>query len=92
MNYLRVVLQVHKENQLFAKYNKCEFCLRSVAFIGHIISSGEVEVDIKKIEVVKNWPRPLAQTDIRSFFGLAGYFLRFLDGFASIASPLTTLN
>ena len=45
MDHLRVVLQVLKEHQLFAKYRKCEFMLMPVAFIGHIISSAGVEVD-----------------------------------------------
>ena len=40
---------------------------------------------------VRNWPRPLTPTDIRSFLGLAGYNRRFVDGFLSIDSPLTTL-
>ena len=79
MNHLRVVLQVLKENQLFAKYRKCEFWLRSVAFLGHIIFSEGVEVDPRKMEAVKNWSRPLTPTDIRSFLGLAGYYQRFMD-------------
>ena len=53
MEHLRVVLQVLKENQLFAKYGKCEFWWRSVAFLGHIISSDGVKVDSRKIEAVK---------------------------------------
>ena len=92
MGHLRVVLQTLKEHQLFAKYSKCEFWLRSVTFPGHIISSERVEVDPRKTEEVKNWPRPLNPTDIRSFLGLAGYYLSFVDGFVSIASPLTTLT
>ena len=43
--------------------------LRSVAFLGHIISSVGIEVDPKKTETVKNWPRPLTVTVIRSFLG-----------------------
>ena len=53
MDHLRVVLQVIKENQLFTKYRKCEFWLRSVAFLGHIISSKRIEVNTRKIEAVK---------------------------------------
>ena len=92
MDHLRVVLQILKEHQLFAKYSKCKLWLRSVAFHGHIISSEGIEVNPKKIEAVKNLPRPLTPTDIRSFLGLAGYCRKFVDGFPSIVSPLTTLT
>ena len=42
------------------------------------------------MEAVKNWPRPLTAMDIRSFLGLMGYYRRFVDGFASISSALST--
>ena len=90
--YLRFVMQVLKEHQLFSKYSKCEFWFRSVSFLGHIISTEDIEVDPKKINVVKNFPRPLNPIDIRCFLGKVGYYWRFVDAFASIASPLTTLT
>jgi len=92
MNHLRIVLQVLKDHQLYAKFSKCEFWLRSVAFLGHIVSSEGIEVDPKKTDAVKSWPRPLSPSDIRSFLGLAGYYRRFVEGFSSIASPLTALT
>ncbi|WMV55181.1 hypothetical protein MTR67_048566 [Solanum verrucosum] len=92
VNHLRIVLQFIKDQQLFEKFSKCEFWLRSVAFLSHIISSNGIEIDPKKTEVVKSWPRPLTPWDIRSFLGLAGYYSRFVEGFSSIASPLTTLT
>ena len=81
-----------KENQLFAKYRKFTFWLRSVEFHGNIISGEGLDVDQKKIEAVKNSPRPMTPTDIRSALGLVGYYRRFLDGFAAIESSLTTLT
>ncbi|KAH0709715.1 hypothetical protein KY284_011142 [Solanum tuberosum] len=63
-----------------------------VAFLGHIVSSKGIEVDPKKTDAVKGCPKPLTPTDIRSFLGLVGYYRRFVEGFSSIASPLTTLN
>ncbi|WMV43384.1 hypothetical protein MTR67_036769 [Solanum verrucosum] len=91
-SHLRVVLQTLKDHQLFAKFNKCEFWLQSVAFLGHIVSSEGIRVDSQKIETVKQWPRPTSATDIRSFLGLAGYYRQFVEGFSSIASPLTKLT
>ena len=49
MDHLRVVFHLLKENQIFSKYSKCKFWLRSVAFLGHIISGEEVEVNPRKI-------------------------------------------
>ncbi|KAH0784174.1 hypothetical protein KY290_003772 [Solanum tuberosum] len=51
-----------------------------------------IRVDSQKIEVVKQWSRPTSPIDIRRFLGLAGYYRRFMEGFSSIASPLTRLT
>ncbi|XP_070049713.1 uncharacterized protein [Nicotiana tomentosiformis] len=51
-----------------------------------------IKVDPKKIEVVQSWPRPNSATEIGSFLGLAGYYLRFVEGFSSIAAPFTRLT
>ena len=61
-------------------------------FLGHIVSSEGVEVDLRKTNAVKSWPRPLSPTDISSFLRLAGYYRMFVEGFSSIASPLMTLT
>ena len=92
MKHLRTILQVLKDNQLFAKFNKCEFWLRSLAFLGNISSIDGVEFDLRKMEVVKSFPRPLKPADIQSFLGLFGYYRRFVEGFLSIESPLTNLS
>ena len=91
MDHLRIVLQVPKDNSFFAKFSKCYFLLISIAFICHIVSSEGVEVDPRKLEVVKSCPRLLSPTDIQSFLGLADYFRMFIEGFSSIASPLMAL-
>ena len=77
---------------MYAKFSKCEFWLSQVAFLGHIVSSKGIEVDPKKMDAVKSWPRPLNPSDIIIFLGLFGYYRRFVEGFSSIASPLTALT
>ena len=52
--HLRVVLQILRENQLYAKFSKCQFWLDSVAFLGHVISAEGVYVDPQKIEAIVN--------------------------------------
>ncbi|WMV37568.1 hypothetical protein MTR67_030953, partial [Solanum verrucosum] len=59
---------------------KCEFWLRSVAFLGHIVKSKGIEVDSKKTDVVKRLPTPLSPLDIKSFFSLVGYHIIISPG------------
>ncbi|XP_069154406.1 uncharacterized protein [Solanum lycopersicum] len=91
-HHLRIVLGILKEKKLYAKFSKCEFWLSSIAFLGHVVSKEGIMVDPKKIEAVRDWVRPASVTEIRSFLGLAGYYRRFVEGFSSIASPLTRLT
>jgi hypothetical protein len=53
--HLRVVLQTLRENQLYAKLDKCEFWLQQVVFLGHVISAEGMLVDPRKVEAVLKW-------------------------------------
>ena len=89
--HLTKVLQTLKEHALYAKLSKCEFWFNQVAFLGHIVSRDGISVDPAKIEAVTKWSRPMSVTEIWSFLGLAGYYRRFVEGFSSIAMPMTRL-
>ena len=73
-------------------FSKCEFRLKSIAFLGHIVSSTGILVDPHKIEAVKQWPRPSSATNTNGFLGLASYYRRFVEGFSFIGSPFTRLT
>ncbi|KAK1660558.1 hypothetical protein QYE76_048717 [Lolium multiflorum] len=89
--HLEVVLDTLREHQLYAKFSKCEFWLKEVGFLGHILSAGGIAVDPAKIKTVEEWKAPTTQTEVRAFLGLAGYYRRFVEGFSSIARPMTQL-
>jgi hypothetical protein len=89
--HLRLVLQKLRENQLYAKLSKCEFWLKEVSFLGHIISEGGISVDPSKVESVLSWNTAQDVSDIQSFLGLAGYYRRFIEGFSKITKPMTEL-
>ncbi|KAL4377944.1 hypothetical protein GQ457_02G018140 [Hibiscus cannabinus] len=89
--HLRLVLQTLLENQLYAKLSKCEFWIREVVFLGHVVSSEGIRVDPKKVEAIVDWKQPTSVTEILSFLGLAGYYQRFVNGFSKVAAPLTKL-
>ncbi|KAK1425082.1 hypothetical protein QVD17_20426 [Tagetes erecta] len=90
--HLRLMLGLLKEEKLYAKFSKCEFWMREVQFLGHIVSEKGIQVDPTKIEAVKRWEAPKTPTEIRQFLGLAGYYRRFIENFSKIARPLTTLT
>ena len=53
--HLRIVLQLLRDHQLYAKFSKCEFWLIEVRFLGHVESASGVSADPKKVEAVMSW-------------------------------------
>ncbi|GJX98228.1 putative reverse transcriptase domain-containing protein, partial [Tanacetum coccineum] len=90
--HLKLILNLLKKEELYAKFSKCEFWLSKVQFLGHVIDSEGIHVDPAKIEAIKDWASPKTPTEIRQFLGLAGYYRRFIEGFSKIARPMTKLT
>src|SRR3954471_2352763 len=72
--HLRAMLERLRAHHLYAKFSKCEFCLKEVGFLGHILSAQGVVVDPSKVADVLDWKPPMTVTEVRSFLGLAGYY------------------
>jgi hypothetical protein len=89
--HLHLALQKLREHRLYAKLSKCEFWMKQVAFLGHVISKGGISVDPSKVPDVLSWNAPTSIDDIWSFLGLAGYYRRFIEGFLKISKPMTEL-
>ncbi|GJX19975.1 putative reverse transcriptase domain-containing protein [Tanacetum coccineum] len=90
--HLRLILELLKKEELYAKFSKCDFWLSKIQFLGHVIDSEGIHVDPAKIESIKDWESPKTPTEICQFLGLAGYYQRFIEGFSKIAKPMTTLT
>ena len=92
LEHIRLVLRELHRHQLHIKLSKCYFGRSSVNFLGHVVEGGQVRMDPDKVEAVQNWPWPKSVTEVRGFLGLAGYYRRFINQFATLATPLTDLT
>lgn len=90
MKFNKLAERLRKAN-LKLQPDKCEFLRKEVSYLGHIISEDGVKPDPKKIDAVKNFPRPRNAKNIKQFLGLAGYYRRFIPNFSGTSKPLTLL-
>jgi hypothetical protein len=89
--HLRIVLNRLRDQKLYAKFNKCKFCLKKVSFLGPILSDDGISIDPSKVREVMDWKAPTIVHEVRSFLGLAGYYRHFIPNFSKIAKPMTSL-
>ncbi|KAI3811078.1 hypothetical protein L1987_20794 [Smallanthus sonchifolius] len=62
--HLHLILELLKQEELYAKLSKCEFWIREVQFLGHVVNESGIHVDPSKIEAIKNWAAPTMPTEI----------------------------
>jgi len=89
---VRRVLQVLKENKLFLRPEKCEFCKQWIEYLGLVISENEVSMDPVKVARVREWPTPENKTDVQAFLGFVNFYQRFIQDFSAKARPLFDLT
>ena len=91
LEHLRQTFNCIRKAGLRLNIEKCNFCMRSLPFLGHIVTSIGIAPDPKKIEAVQEIQAPRNTTQLRSFLGLVGYYRQFIRNFSSIARPLNHL-
>jgi transposase InsO family protein len=88
MDHVEKILRRLHSVGLEASAKKCRFAYGELLFVGHIVGKGQIKPDPEKLKAVKEFPVPTTTTELKGFLGLANYYRRFVDGFASTAKPL----
>ncbi|KAI2655957.1 Transposon Tf2-9 polyprotein [Labeo rohita] len=89
VQHVRRVLQRLLENRLFVKAEKCVFHVKSVTFLGHVVSADGISMDLAKVRAVIDWPIPDSRTALQRF---ANFYRHFIRNFSQVAAPLTALT
>jgi hypothetical protein len=89
--HLRQVFELLAAHKFHLKVSKCSFGQSQVSYLGHIVEQGVVAPDPAKIQAVLDWPSPKTIKGLRGFLGLSGFYRKFIQNYAALAEPLTSL-
>jgi hypothetical protein len=91
VEHLRKVFQKLRKNKLYAKFERCEFGVMEVDFLGHRITQEGLKMDDHKVKIILNWEPPRSVLTLRYFLRSASYYHKFIKNFAKVAMRLTNL-
>jgi hypothetical protein len=67
---------------------KSSFMKKELIYLGFVISSNELKMDLKKVKAIKDWPSPKSIFEFRIFHGLASFYKKFIRNFSEICAPM----
>ncbi len=88
---LDLVLGAIQSAGLVLNLEKCQFCVKEIPFLGHVLTSCGIKPSNDKVRAILEYRRPKETSSLRSFLGLIGYYRRFVPDFAALECPLAAL-
>ena len=88
---VKEVLQHLRDNDLFARSEKCSFDTMEVEYLGMFVNRDSIHMDDSKVKAIMDWPTPTTVHGVRSFLGLANFYRCFIKDYTTLAKPLTDL-
>ena len=91
LEHLTQILDVCVKKCLALSWEKSHFMLREGIVFGHLVSSKGLEVDKAKVEVIQDLALPKSIRELRSFLGHVDFYRHFIQDFAKVSKPLTSI-
>ena len=92
LSHIRKVFEKLKSAKLSMKKSKCNFFLKEIQYLGHILSATDLRPLPSKTHAIKHMQPPTTPKQVQAFLRLVGYYKKFIKRFAKIAKPLTLLT
>ena len=92
LTHIHMVFEKLRTANLSMKKSKCNFFLKEIQYLGHILSTTGICPLPSKTQAIRNMNAPTTPKQVRAFLGLVGYYRKFIRGFAKVAKPLTLLT
>lgn len=92
MQSLKKVFEKLRSANLTVNFDKCQFCLPQLKYLGFVVDSYGLRTDPEKVECIANFPRPRTQKELKRFIGMASWYRKFVRSFAKIAAPIHELT
>ena len=89
--HLQQVFDLLRKANLKLKPSKCQWAAKEVNYLGFRLSKNGIQADPAKTEVIRQWPQPKNESEIRAFLGVANFYRRFCAFFSDKAAPMTHL-
>lgn len=89
---LTTVASKLKEIGLAIGLKKSHFCMKKLKFLGHVIDENGLSVDTSRLQAITTYKKPTNVTEVQSFLGFTGWYRKFIENYAEIATPLVNLT
>lgn len=91
LEHLKIAFRTLRDHSFFLKLSKCSLATQQVEYLGHFVLERGVEPVLAKVEAVLQWSPPTSVRVLCGFLGLLGFYSHFIQGYATLATPLTAL-
>ena len=88
---VKKVFKALQEADIRLQPDKCKFHVKTVKFLGSIITTDGIQMVKEKIKAIRQWPEPRNLKEVQAFLKFANFYQRFIQGYSQICTPLTKI-
>jgi hypothetical protein len=88
LRHLTLVMRILQLEKLLINLKKSSFMKTKLIYLGFVIYSNELKMDLEKVRAIVEWPSPRSMFEVRNFHELARFYRKFIKDFSGICAPM----